>query len=98
MKSCRSGYLGGTVTVTAGATASPTGVEATGAVGNVFIWGEIPTDQTPNWQAISDGQTPTWGNISSGQTPNWQNITDTQSPSWGNLDTDQTPNWDDIAA
>ena len=88
----------GTVTVTAGATALPNGIEATGAVGNVFIWGEIPTDQTPDWQAISDGQTPTWSNISAGQTPNWQDITDTQSPSWGNIDPDQTPNWDDIAA
>ena len=30
-----------------------TGVEATGAVGTVLVWGEIIPDQTPNWVEIA---------------------------------------------
>jgi hypothetical protein len=51
-----------------------TGVNATGAVGTVFIWGDIDDNQNPDWQNITGAQTPTWGNVSTGQTPNWQDI------------------------
>jgi hypothetical protein len=51
-----------------------TGVNATGAVGTVLVWGEVDDNQNPNWQNITSAQTPTWGNVSTGQTPNWQDI------------------------
>ena len=51
-----------------------TGVNAAGAVGTVFVWGDINDNQNPNWQNIAGAQAPTWGNVSTGQTPNWQDI------------------------
>jgi hypothetical protein len=54
----------GTEAVVFGVTVAPTGVNATGSIGNVNIWGRVDTSQTPNWAAISTSQTPNWENVS----------------------------------
>jgi hypothetical protein len=42
----------GSLTTTASANVSVTGVQGTGQVGNVLIWSIIGDDQTPNWTII----------------------------------------------
>ena len=64
----------GSVIVAANSDVAVTGVNAAGAVGTVFVWGDINDNQNPNWQNIAGAQAPTWGNVSTGQTPNWQDI------------------------
>jgi len=41
----------------------PTGVEATGAVSQLLVWGPVDTSQTPDWTIISDSQTPNWEEV-----------------------------------
>ena len=40
-----------------------TGLSATGAVGDVFIWSDIDTSQTPNYAVVDTSQTPGWQNV-----------------------------------
>ena len=64
----------GTVSIVGKAVVSPTGVQATGFIGNVLIWGLIPDGQTPNWVAINDSQTPNWTAVNDGQTVTWVEV------------------------
>jgi hypothetical protein len=38
----------------------PTGVSATGAVGQVLVWGKIVPVPTGPWTPVNDSQTPNW--------------------------------------
>ena len=51
-----------------------TGVEATGAIGNVNVWGNIDTTQTSSFSEISTTQTSSFSEISTTQTPDWTEI------------------------
>jgi len=31
---------------------APTGVSATGSIGDPLLWGDIDTSQTPDWQLV----------------------------------------------
>ena len=64
----------GTVVAKANADVVVAGVQTTGFVGGVNVWGEIDDNQDPNWQNISGTQTPSWGNVSREQTPDWEAI------------------------
>jgi hypothetical protein len=64
----------GTVVVSGGATATPTGVSATGEIGQVNVWGQIDDGQSANWQNINDAQTPTWVVVGDTQTAGWQQV------------------------
>ena len=64
----------GSAIPTANADVVGTGVSATGGTGNVFLWSDINTTQTPSWTNINTTQTPSWAVISTTQTPEWQNI------------------------
>ena len=57
-----------------GGALSPTGVQATGFIGNVLIWGLIPDGQIPNWVDINDSQIPTWTAIDNEQTVTWVEV------------------------
>jgi hypothetical protein len=53
-----------------------TGNQALGTVGSVIAvyWAIIDDSQTPNWQNISNPQTPGWALINDTQTPNWEEV------------------------
>jgi hypothetical protein len=46
-----------------GAVVYLTGVQGTGAVGKVLVWGVIDDSQTANWQNVNDSQTAVWTRI-----------------------------------
>jgi len=50
------------------------GVQATGIIGNVLVWGEIIPDQNANWVDVDNSQTTGWVDVDSSQTPNWTEI------------------------
>ena len=64
----------GDVVATGGATALPSGVSATGLIGNVNVWGQIDDGQNANWQNINDTQTPSWTGVSDTQIAGWQQV------------------------
>jgi hypothetical protein len=51
-----------------------TGVEATGVIGTVLVWGLIDDFQNPNWTDILDTQGPNWVDVDDTQNPNWTEI------------------------
>ena len=53
----------GSVTVVAKATATLTGLSATGEVGEPFVWSLIDETQTPNYTNIDETQTPGWEDV-----------------------------------
>jgi hypothetical protein len=57
----------GTVTTDAAANVQLTGVEIQSALGAVLVYGEIDTDQTPNYATIDDSQTPGYVEIIAGR-------------------------------
>ena len=74
LRDCKRNAKLGTVTASANADISVTGLAATGIIGFANVWGEVDDDQTPNWTPIASAQTPEWGDVSETQTPNWQDI------------------------
>tara|TARA_R110000868_G_scaffold2601_3_gene18668 strand:+ start:1214 stop:1399 length:186 start_codon:yes stop_codon:yes gene_type:complete len=50
------------------------GVEIQSALGAVLVWGELNTDQTPNYATINDSQTPGYVEINDSQTPGYVEI------------------------
>tara|TARA_R110000744_G_scaffold2789_1_gene11143 strand:- start:236 stop:439 length:204 start_codon:yes stop_codon:yes gene_type:complete len=57
----------GTVTTDAAANVQLVGVEIQSALGAVLVWGELNTDQTPNYATINDSQTPGYVEIIAGR-------------------------------
>jgi hypothetical protein len=43
----------GGVSTSAGAGVNPTGVSMATSIGNILVWGEIDTNQTPSYNPIS---------------------------------------------
>ena len=64
----------GAVTVTATANVTPTGVEITASPGFILVYGEIDTDQTPNYSEITTSQTPGYSEVATSQSPNYTTI------------------------
>jgi hypothetical protein len=64
----------GTAAVSAAANVNVTGVQATGYIASVLVWGIINDNQTPNWQTINDSQTGTWVQVNDGNTVTWVEI------------------------
>ena len=65
----------GTVTVTGTANISVTGVAATGAVGELYIpWGQLISDQAPDYSGLTPSQTPSYSSIASTQNPSYTPI------------------------
>jgi len=64
----------GAMTTVAAAFVQPAGVSMTAGLGNILIWGEIDTDQTPSYGQIDTSQTPTYNDISTTQTPSYANV------------------------
>jgi hypothetical protein len=58
------------------AVVSPTGVQATGYIGTVLIWGLVNNDQTTTWVTINTDQTTSWGTINNNQATTWTGIID----------------------
>ena len=54
--------------------ASPTGVFATGAVGQVNVWASLDDAQTSSFGEIDDSQTPAWVEIDDSETDDWVEI------------------------
>ena len=61
-------------TTNAQANVLPTGVEATGAVSQILVWGPIVPGQDPSWTGVTDTQDPTWSSVSDTQTPGWEEV------------------------
>ena len=53
----------GSLTTTAHANIYPTGVEGTGNITSVIVWGLIIPGQTANYSTISTGQTTDWEEV-----------------------------------
>jgi hypothetical protein len=53
----------GAVLVSAGATVLVTGVQATGQIAGVLVWGLVDNGQNPNWNDINNTQSPNWTEI-----------------------------------
>jgi hypothetical protein len=51
-----------------------TGVKAVVKLKVVNVWGDINTDQTPDWQNIVPGAGSGWTEINPSQTPNWTDV------------------------
>ena len=64
----------GSVSTTASAVVTPTGVSATGATNIANVWGLIDQSQTPNYSTISTSQTPSYSAVSTSQTPDWKEV------------------------
>jgi hypothetical protein len=55
--------LRGTVTTVAKANVYPEGQSAIGSVGTLLVWSRIDESQTPNYNNITDTQTPNWAKV-----------------------------------
>ena len=64
----------GEVTLKLGASAFPVGLAVSVDVGAPLVYGEIDTNQDPNYNTINDGQSPGWASISVSQSPGYQEI------------------------
>ena len=64
----------GDLTPQASAGVSVTGVEGTGQISQLLVWGNIVPGQDAEWAAIDDSQTPGWSEINDSQTPNWKEV------------------------
>lgn len=53
----------------------PTGCPSTGGVGTVLVYGEVVSNASAGWQAVTDTQTPVWQNVGTTQTPVWAPVT-----------------------
>jgi hypothetical protein len=53
----------GETTETGTANVYPIGVQATGIVGNVLVWGQIVPDQNAGWVDVENSQTPNWTDV-----------------------------------
>ena len=53
----------GETTETADAKAYAIGIQATGQVGTVLVWGEIVPNQNAGWVDVDYSQTPNWTDI-----------------------------------
>jgi len=51
-----------------------TGVEATGAIGGVNVWGVIDASQTSSFSEVDTSQTSSFSGVSTSQTPDWIKI------------------------
>jgi hypothetical protein len=51
-----------------------TGVQATGIIGIVLVWGLVDDSQNPSWTDIIDTQGPNWVDVDDAQNPNWTEI------------------------
>jgi hypothetical protein len=61
----------GAVTVDAQATIEVTGVEATGLVNPVLVWGRIVPNQNPGYTPDQPTQSPGWSSETPSQSPGW---------------------------
>jgi len=48
-----------------------TGLNATGLVGNVLIWGIISNNQNPSWADLNNTQSTNWTSVNDSQTTTW---------------------------
>ena len=53
----------GSSTVVAKANVSVIGLEVTGSVNTVNVWGLVDDAQDPSWGAVDDSQNPNWTNV-----------------------------------
>ena len=53
---------------------SVTGVEATGAVSQLQVWGKIVPSQTPNYTEVTETQNPSWTEVTETQDPGWKEV------------------------
>ena len=88
----------GEVTLKLGASAFPVGLAVSVDVGAPLVYGEIDTNQDPNYNTINDGQNPGWASISVSQSPAYQEINDGQSPGWASISVSQSPGYQEIDA
>ena len=88
----------GDVETNADSIVSLAGVEANFAIGTLFIWSQIDTDQTPNYNLIDDSQSPGWSDIDNSQSAGYVDISTSQSPSYSTIDRSQTPDWTELEA
>ena len=64
----------GAVEINADSIVELIGVQANFAVGSVFIWSQIDTDQDPNYNQVDDSQSPGYVTIDDTQDPTWTEI------------------------
>jgi len=74
----------------------PVGVQASGIITSVLVWGVINDNQNPDWVPVNDAQTGNWVGISDNQTPNWQAVNDTQPSNWVQVADGNTVVWTQI--
>jgi hypothetical protein len=68
------GQVGDVSAVIASAGVSVTGVEGTGQISQLTVWGPVIPGQDAEWAVIDDSQTPGWSEIDDSQTPNWKEV------------------------
>ena len=73
------------------------GLESSVSLANVLVYGEIGTDQTPNYAEVDTSQTASLSDISTSQTANLSTISTSQTPSLSEISTSQTPNYEEVA-
>jgi len=67
------GYgIAGNTTATGDGNVYLTGVQATGIIGQVLVWGQIPVVPDPNWTQIDDDSNEGWTQIDDITTENWE--------------------------
>ena len=64
----------GSVTVSAAAGVTATGIAITAELGTATVWGNLIPDQTPSWSATTPSQSPSWSEVTPSQTPDWTDI------------------------
>ena len=67
------GQIGSTSVIT-GVDVYLTGVQATGIIGQVLVWGQIPDVPDPHWTSIDDSGSDGWTQINDNAVPNWDLI------------------------
>jgi hypothetical protein len=67
-------FVGPNPIISSTVTITVTGVQGTGYIGTVLVWGVIPGTNTPGWVAIPNVQAPGWQDIDDSEGTDWTEI------------------------
>ena len=87
----------GSVTVQIDVAPEITGLTATGAVGTVFLWGDIVPDPGTNYSPLDPSQTPNWVTIDPSAAGSYSAISPAPGSVWTEIDPESSPSWEEVA-
>ena len=64
----------GDVSATTHVTILITGLEGTGQITQLLVWGLVDDSQTPNYSSVSTSQTPNYSSVDDSQDADWDDV------------------------